>query len=413
MSLSSPVGCEGDVDCGCGCADRGWGGADVWPAERAPGLWVESSGHGARSADPSGDLEAWPVGGAPRNWDDWPDFSFSDERPNPLTGWEYVWPTEGVAATLSMRPHLLTPPAGWQDHSDCEDELSGDEEECSVWVTPRTQAEFWDLPAGETEGALEIIGATTEETGLLRKAWAVLVDSTDFVRWAACWYTGRSEAGDCMIRHIEGRSVNRTVIEVVDDYFLDDSGTEVEGVMMSAEEDWGIVNDLINSLIGGWGFDIAPEGRITVYRGNYDWSRSVEIWSGATQADRYCVALHIAAALLHELTHVCMSGSDYPLGECKESYLTGGVFLYALHHAWPGVVESGCCGVFWEDSDEGATIFGCSETRRPTYSSCPDFVDAEGSEDGDSGWVTPHRDEDDSGPTDDKGLAERPEWRYR
>lgn len=200
-----------------------------------------------------------------------------------------------------------------------------------------------------------------------------------------------------MIRHIEGRSVNRTVIEVVDGAADGDTS-----VRFSAERDDGVVAWLTGK-----------SGRIVGYRGSDFWGPWMDVWTRASGVDRYCLVVHVAAVLLHELSHVCRAADHVEGRRCEEAWLTGSGYLFAAYHIHPEIVGSMCCASNWTIHLEGAALFGLDSASDAVLgSSCAEMVSEVG-EDGDEGVDPLGGRASDSPIEDEKGWLVRPGWRTR
>ena len=225
----------------------------------------------------------------------------------------------------------------------CHRNIEGDDETCSDLApcdTPFSRADFVNASSSGAEDRVNIDDAfTSDETDLLLKAWAILVQSTDLVKWAVCWITGNPGAGDCVVNHINGTGAN---------------------VNIHAKTEEGSFNERGFSTL--WG-----AGRINIFVLGYRWTNYVDIWrcggtGGEVPVDKMCAAIDLSATLLHELTHACFRAwrDTDKEGKCYTSYLIENAYRWAIFHRYPDAASSACC-----TEVAAGTTFGNSGSKYP------------------------------------------------
>lgn len=285
-------------------------------------------------------------------------------------------------APEDMDTHCVTCEKG---AASCHRNIEGDDAICSDLApvdSPFSRLDFISASSSDAADKVSIDdGFTSEETDLLLKAWALLVQSTDLVKWAVCWITGKPATGDCIVNQINGAGTNVHI-----------KAHETTGSFW--ETGW------LASLWGGGTINIAVLGS--------DWLNYVDIWrcgetSGAEPVDKMCAAVDLSATLLHELTHSCIRAwrdSDHA-NECYTSYLIENAFRWAIFHRYQDAASSTCCTGVADDK-----VFGSSGAKYPNTGcvSCTSSTGTSGTSTGTSAsadeknwWLEHHTDKPGSG----------------
>ncbi|MCK6503712.1 hypothetical protein L6R53_09985 [Myxococcota bacterium] len=350
MSRSCAMGYGSTADCGCGCSDRGWGGADVWPAERhtRSAAWGRDEWAGstrARDDEPVTPRDRDGGGG-----DSWDDVFEHDGR----TGLDSL----GSGEPLESATWLVPPDEG--SRGPCE--LKGSTSECVAEDVVRSAADIDALDVSAASDAIQIEGAEYAEVGLILRSWALLRANTELVRWAWCWVEGDADHGDCVVNHIEGSE--GTVAGHVLGWLLGGIGID-QRLKIKVEhrpEEKG----------AAWAtgqFDTGGGGTITLWTSTESpfTTRAMQAWtSTASSADRYCAVVDLACTLMHELAHVCwrlheteeddlpeqwsdwirggVAGlDDWLFAACDKTYVAENIFRWAMYRRYGFVLTSSCC----------------------------------------------------------------------
>ena len=186
-----------------------------------------------------------------------------------------------------------------------------------------------------------------EAVDLVQYAWALLLDNLDLVGWIACLFYGETSrdtgffeglgemfgvAGslaECLTEKIEGRQPDVTI-------------------RFSHEKDTFTTNP--NPLNGG---------TIYIPLDSETWEDDyVQKYKDAASgsAEQFCIVADLAATLLHELVHSCVTGgsADAPVPNdgadaCSTSYLIENNFRWALGQRYPCLCRAADCDFYFDD----------------------------------------------------------------
>ena len=188
-----------------------------------------------------------------------------------------------------------------------------------------------------------------EAVDLVQYAWAVLLDNLDLVDWIACLFYGETShdssvfenlgeifgvagsVAECLTEKIQGKAPDVTI------RFTHDSGSG---------DFWASPNPVTGGTI-----HIPITGK--VWQTNY-----VEKYKNAApgSADQFCIVADLAATLLHELVHSCLTAgsADAPGGDDdpnlrSTSYLIENNFRWALGQRYPCLCPTSNCGFYYDD----------------------------------------------------------------
>lgn len=213
------------------------------------------------------------------------------------------------------------------------------------------------LPFEEADGRYDLVYSAAEPGGtidwemvdMVQYAWAVLLDNLDLVAWTACLFYGEStrdssfwenlgdlfgiagSVAECLVDKIEGRAPDVTIQFV----------TSLDKGAFSTHPD---------PLSGGT-IKIPVTGSVwaNLYVAKYKGAQ-------AGSAEEFCIIADLAATLLHELVHSCLTGgsADAPGGDdnagvCSTSYLIENSFRWALGQRYPCLCASASCDYYFDD----------------------------------------------------------------
>ncbi|RME27285.1 MAG: hypothetical protein D6798_04900 [Deltaproteobacteria bacterium] len=314
---------------GGGFASSSWGqdGVASWPPT-GQGLDAPAKADDG-PFEPRTDYDTWTESGGEREPDT------GDGRPDP--GLFHGSYTPVITAPEDMTTTCVDCERGTEG---CHRNIKGDDATCAELApvdAPASLDDFVSASSADAAGRVDIDpDFSAVETDLLLKAWAILVQNTDLVKWAVCWITGNPGAGDCMVDRILGKGYK---------------------VSIQAKEGAGAFHT-------GW------FRKIQIFVEGEHWADYVDIWScgAGASAEENCSAVDLSATLLHEITHVCNRAwwDDEGAGKCYTSYLIENAYRWAVFHRYRDLAGSGCCADSKKDR-----VFGSSASEYPSDSCLP------------------------------------------
>lgn len=177
-------------------------------------------------------------------------------------------------------------------------------------------------------------------TNMIQAAFNMLQDNDDIVEWIVCLLEGQSNA-DCML-----------------DALFD------SGLTVTFDERGYPENEKVDFEPLAWS---TGKGELSIDPNDdtfQDWLARYD--DAYATADMPCLIADIAAMLLHELLHGCLSlseeggASDFPdeRGECDSTYLVESAFRWAISQRFPCIGNTYDCQ-YWSDdaqwmNDDGA-----------------------------------------------------------
>lgn len=231
---------------------------------------------------------------------------------------------------------LLAPPIG--TGGACQGTLKGNDGDCKTLacdtLKPLPDMSSYaadDLPVTFVDLRSSVVGYDQSLKVIIASAWTLLQHNLDLVRWASCWVDGATTpsetTGECLETAIAGPSA-RDVLT---------GSSPVDILIYLSDADGG------NIRTAGTVFPVG----MYIYGGHPYWDAATTNWVCGDNATRCCVALEVAALLLHELTHWCFS-PFVDLGDdlCATSYVRQQVFRWALLRRYADVASSSCCNQF-------------------------------------------------------------------
>lgn len=230
----------------------------------------------------------------------------------------------------------LYPPSGWT--TSCPDDFTGSAE-CNALadgeIREYTLSALSTLGSRAAENVVIRGDADATDEDLLRQAWGVLQNNVDLINWAVCWATGNSNGDHCIVNRIS-RTSSRVEVRLYDEGTCPVQVTNFYGA------------------VDGTG------GRIRICKSG-DWEVYREKFTSGDELMILCSVLDLAAAICHELTHVCGRASgDEPDG-CYRSYLIENAFRWGLFRRFPAAAVGTCCqglsdsSLFGSDGISGIT----------------------------------------------------------
>ena len=200
-----------------------------------------------------------------------------------------------------------------------------------------------------------------EAVDIVQYAWALLLDNLDLVAWTACLYYGETTVDDSFFENLGGLfgaagSVAECLVDKVEGRAPD---VTIRFVPKLAS---GAFATTPNPITGGTIF-IPTQGKT--------WQNCYVAKFKATphgSAQQFCVVADLAATLLHELVHSCLTAgsADAPGGGddpdvCSTSYLIENSFRWALGQRFPCLCATADCGYYFDDRlwrNDGAAYTG-------------------------------------------------------
>lgn len=268
-------------------------------------------------------------------------------------------PSKGSSGSDSM-PNNWTHTLGLQGAEQPEDFPIPDEvaceplRSCSAPAFNRKPASHTDACSSDSGGeSAHVVGCSTSIEGILRDAWCMLKENFDLVTFANCLYGSDTEDSDD-IEDILSRNwpwrvdLNCGRTWVPDPDFEDLSVEEVVA--------WADVGGA--SVFGG---DIDFN---TDYRGQ-DWEAIIDC---GTDADRLCLTIALAGAMLHEMLHLIgrehtvVPNVTEPSVRCalERIYPVETAFVCLCLMRFPAAMGGNCCrkvyGVFLGQDSTGETL---------------------------------------------------------
>jgi hypothetical protein len=212
---------------------------------------------------------------------------------------------------------------------DCSDKLGGSEEECSVQLNLRSLDDFLSMNPVDYRPYVLDLGDdfSSADSDVLLLAWGLLIENADLIRWAACWVKGKDDDGDAVVSKITSGAV------------------ELRSDPMDPGDDPGL------QMYVKWPFDA---DNIWIQTGSESWwdSDLMPTWfcNGDGDEGRLCLAITVAVALLHEVTHlVGFAGFDnHPERRCEKSYMLENIFGWAMLQRYPSATAP-CCTRYVND----------------------------------------------------------------
>ncbi len=179
----------------------------------------------------------------------------------------------------------------------------------------------------------------------ITSAWAVLIDNIDIVEWVCCLAYGEGTSpsnplewlgglvgipvslADCVVQKVLGKQA-RVTLKLNDaeiDQFRGNTGSGISG-----------------------GYIRVPAGGALKQRYMKFLDSSDPFYSQPEQ--RFCILADLAATLLHQLVHTCVTGgkADEPdggidrSGQCSTSYLIENGFRWAIGARFPCLSQTAC-----------------------------------------------------------------------
>ena len=337
-SMGSAKECDGDFGPGTGAfGGEGWGTTCGFDPEED---YVVATGPLA--------------GGTPPVEPDTGPRSHLEEASSRFSG--IVWGTTGRHSLGDVTPAWVLPvhPGGFtgsilvgqpvplleiptKTTSSCRYEVTGNTDVCATpYLNHQDMEDFAALDVDALGANINVrnVDASTEE--LIRTAWALLKQNDDLARWAMCWYWGPDSDG-------ETEMLGRLWADGTDYNYVDIIGRR------KRKQFWGYRD------WGGGGRILFPLKGIG--------TRYMDAWRNARDdQDRMCVAVDLAATLLHELTHVCNYFGGDESGKCDGSYLIENNFRWAMFQRYSHATEGACCGE--------VTTSDCFMSDEETYLDC-------------------------------------------
>ncbi len=308
-----------------GLSSSSWGqdGVASWPP-MGEALVAPAKAEGG-PFEPRTDYDTWTDLGGVREPDT------GGGRPVPGTGGGVYTPVTYLVAPEDMTTTCVGCERGTEC---CHRPIKGDDATCAELApvdTPASLDDFVSASSADAAGRVDIDPAfSATETDLLLKAWAILVQNTDLVKWAVCWITGNPGAGDCIVHRILGKGYK---------------------VSIKAKE-------------GEGSFHTTWFREIQILVEGAHWVDYVDIWScgDGASAEQICSAVDLSATLLHEITHVCNRAwwDGDGAGKCYTSYLVENAYRWAVFHRYRDLAGSGCC-----DEVRKPDVFGDSYAHYP------------------------------------------------
>ena len=258
------------------------------------------------------------------------------ERKDDLPDWIPEWMKDDLESMLdavasgAYAPEPLVPPAGWTlgdreralgckpEDVSCRGRMYGDRYTCTASVSPGA---LTDLTGADTARFSRFVDVSRLDVGdqeVVSRAWAVLWENRDLIRYAACWVMGATAAAADIVSMLAGEA--GTV------KFRYDSEVCLGG--------------------GRAGVDPRRTHIIAICPVSVGWTSQGEAWARGTTAERACAVFQASCTILHELTHATeLVGED--TGDCEESYLVENVYRWAMYQRFADLQDSAtsrCCG---------------------------------------------------------------------
>jgi hypothetical protein len=186
------------------------------------------------------------------------------------------------------------------------------------------------------------------EKQLVARAWGLLQDNVDLVRWALCKASGHEQQSDCIeqyIRYPWWIRIRKNTERCAD-------GDQAMSMMAFLKT----YPDL-HVCFRGQEFRVDADGRERCrFEGSNDlWASFFCVDDGVdrdTFADQSCSAARIASILLHELIHICGRGAthgeiipgwDLSKRDCDVPNLIQNFFMDAVTQRYPAIFLSDYC----------------------------------------------------------------------
>ena len=193
----------------------------------------------------------------------------------------------------------------------------------SPCADPRTAEDFWSMDMPEETLLFDLKWTEEPDTEtewwtvtLLSAVSALLVENVDIVEWVEARVTSRNggKQRDKIANRLRKRR-RKSIRLCMDKKKCNDSFSV----------SWGVFSI---PMFGIW---------VDAYL--KPWMRPA---NNPTDVDRLCVAIELAATILHELLHVHYSNlsNEDQSGTCEESYLIENMFRWAMYQRYPEALDS-------------------------------------------------------------------------
>jgi hypothetical protein len=257
---------------------------------------------------------------------------------------------------------MMAPPTGGECSS-----LSHSCSEPCVYET--NSCDINTLPFAEAEGLYDLVYSLPTKTtpvnwemvDLAQYAWALLYDNLDLVEWTSCVWYGESATDDSFFENLGGLfGVAGSLAECVSDK-IQGKAPDVT-IMFQPSIPNGAFSTTPNPLTGGT-IHIPISGNV--------WNKKyVDKFDAAApgSAGEFCIVADLAATLLHELVHSCLTGGslDTPVAgdsanTCSTSYLIENSLRWALGKRYPCLLSTSDCGYYGDSRlfrNDGASYPG-------------------------------------------------------
>jgi hypothetical protein len=225
------------------------------------------------------------------------------------------------------------------------------------------------LPFAAADGLYDLVYEVDDRTepvdrealDLVQYAWAVLLDNLDLVEWTACLWYGESDRDSSVWENLgEVFGVAGSVAECLSEK-VQGQAPDVT-IRFTQQLGEGAFWTRANAINGGTIFIPLNGSR---------WNDSyLSEFKAATSgsAEQFCIAADLAATLLHELVHSCMTGGTADVtadgdakNSCTSSYLIENSFRWALGQRYPCLGATTNCSYYTDPrlgNNDGAAYPG-------------------------------------------------------